>query len=1012
MDLLLKKTEKFVSEIKSRIKETVLDLMPVKYIECEYKTDNCLPSVDDSWCNYEKGARFGGYDKHFWMYTKFKTPECKDGCELRFTLETSYHNAFSCSLNPQCILYVNGKMVQGLDLNHTEYVLQPEQEYKIYIYLYTGLYEAFYDMNIGVVSINKQIERLYYDIKVPYDAAMCFEDGSYERREILKHLEMAENLLDLTEEGQNDAFVASAKRACDYLTENFYGKYNDVPGLINCIGHTHIDVAWLWTYAQTREKAQRSFSTVVSLMKQYPNYTFMTSQPQLLEYLKEEAPEVYAEFKEYVKQGRIEVEGAMWVEPDCNLSSGESLVRQLIFGKRFFKEEFDVDSKILWLPDVFGYNAALPQILKKAGVDKFVTSKISWNEYNKMPYDLFMWKGIDGTEILTYFMTATKGAPYWLCEWATSYVADITPAFAINTWKRFQQSEYADETFITYGYGDGGGGPTAEMIETEERIERGILGVPKMQMSTPTKALESIKQKLEKTANELGHIPKWVGELYLEFHRGTYTTVAQIKKYNRKTELMCQCTEKLSVLDMVLNSAEYPKSDIDASWKTVILNQFHDVVPGSSINAVYDDAFKMYQEAQTTLNKAIDNAALSIAKNIDADQGYVVINNNGFEATQVVKIGENYQTCKNVPANGWCVVEEETEESCVTLEERVMENYLYRVEFDEDFDIISIFDKRSKREVVVKGKKANEFIMYEDMPYMYDAWDVCHYHKYKKYKIDEVCSVRKINEGARAGFEVVKRFKKSTITQRIYLYNDIPRIDFDTHVDWHQKKIIFKTAFPVDVNTCKATYDIQFGNVERNHTENTSWDIAKFETCAHKWADISDGGYGMALINDCKYGYSVVDDSTIQLSLLRGANSFFGEENDQGEHTFSYSIIPHKGDFKGNVIKEAYAFNNPLFVKEVVAGEGSLPREYSLVSTDNDNIVIETIKKAEDSEALIVRMYEAYNQKGTATINFGFDVSNAYLCDLLENEETPLEVTDNSVSIPVSNFEIVSIKVK
>nr|MCR4718653.1 alpha-mannosidase [Bacillota bacterium] len=1005
--------EKLISEIKSRVKEPVLDLMPIKYIECGYKKDNCLPIVDDTWHNLKKGDRFGGYDKHFLLYTKFTTPECKEGCELRFTLETSYHNEFTSILNPQCILYKNGKIVQGLDLNHTEYDLSPNEEYEIYIYLYTGLYDAFYSMNVGVVSVNKQIEMLYYDMKVPYDAANCFEDDSFESREILKHLEIAENLLDLNEEGQSEAFVRSAKSACDYMSENFYGKYSGAQGIIDCIGHTHIDVAWLWTYAQTREKVQRSFSTVLSLMKKYSNYTFMTSQPQLLEYLKEEAPDVYAEFKEYVKQGRIEVEGAMWVEPDCNLSSGESLVRQLIFGKKFFKDEFGIDSKILWLPDVFGYNAALPQILKKAGVDKFVTSKISWNEYNKMPYDLFMWRGIDGTEILTYFMTATKGGPYWLCEWATSYTADLTPAFAINTWKRFQQSEYANETFITYGYGDGGGGPTAEMIETGTRIERGILGVPKTQMSTASKALESIRQKFETTAKQLGHLPKWAGELYLEFHRGTYTTVGRVKRYNRKTEIMCQNSERLSVLDTVLNNAEYPQKDISSAWKTVILNQFHDVIPGSSINAVYDDAFKMYESAQKKLNSVIDNAILNISENVNADKGYLIFNNNGFSATQVAKIGDRYVTCKNVPANGWCIVNGEPEKSSVTVGEKVIENHLYRVEFDDDYDIISIFDKINKREVVIKGKKANEFIMYEDMPYMYDAWDISHYHKYKRYKIDEICSVKAVDEGARAGFEVVKRFKKSLITQRVYLYNNVPRIDFETRVDWHQKKVIFKTAFPVDVNTNKATYDIQFGNVERTHTENTSWDIAKFETCAHKWADISDGGYGMALINDCKYGYSVVDGSTIQLSLLRGANSFFDEENDQGEHTFAYSIIPHKGDFKqGNVIKEAYAFNNPLIAEQVKGKKGSLPKEYSLVSTDSENIVIETIKKAENSNSLIVRLYEAYNQKGMAGIRFGLNVKKAFICDLLENEIEEVPINNNSLNLAVSNFEIVTLKIE
>ncbi|MGN0179444.1 MAG: alpha-mannosidase, partial [Monoglobaceae bacterium] len=789
---------------------------------------------------------------------------------------------------------------------------------------------------------------------------------------------------------------------------NYYGKYAPHEATVDCIGHTHIDVAWMWTYAQTREKVQRSFSIVVELMKRYPEYKFTISQPQLLEYLKEEVPSVYADIKELVKQGRIDIEGAMWVEPDCNLPSGESLVRQIIWGKRFIKDEFGVDSKILWLPDVFGYSAAIPQILNKSGVDKFVTSKIGWNEFNQIPYDLFKWVGVDGTEVSTHFMTCRdKG---WDNLRATSYVGRITPSYVQGTWDRQQQKEYTDEVFMTYGYGDGGGGPTEEMLEMQRRIHRGVIGVPKTEMMTATESLNRIEEKFEKNIKKIGKTPTWKGELYLEFHRGTYTAVGKVKRYNRKTEFMLHNAEVLSVLNMLKANGTYDTEKINKVWKTVLLNQFHDVIPGSSIHAVYDDVFEMYENAQESIKTVTDSAIDAIAQNIKGENKTVVFNPNGFKVTDVVKCGDEYITVKDIPPMGWSVIDKADEVCAVRVADKAIENKFYKVVFDEDFDIISIYDKREDREVVRTGKRANELIMYEDLPYSYDAWELSVYHKDKKYKIDEVVSYKPISEGARAGFEVVKRFRNSTITQRIYLYNELDRIDFDTVIDWHLRHIIVKAAFPVDVNTNKATYEIQFGNIERSHTENTSWDVAKFETCAHKWADISDNGYGMALMNDCKYGYSVVDDSTLQLSLLRSGNSSSEEVNDQGEHIMSYSIIPHRGSYiDGEIVKRAYAFNNPMIAREINNSDGELEQIFSLVNTTSENIVIDTVKKAENNDNIVFRLYESQNIKGKVKLSFGVDVKKLYLCDLLENIEKEIEVKDNTAEMAVNNFEIVTL---
>ncbi|MDY4212843.1 MAG: glycoside hydrolase family 38 C-terminal domain-containing protein, partial [Eubacteriales bacterium] len=512
---------------------------------------------------------------------------------------------------------------------------------------------------------------------------------------------------------------------------------------------------------------------------------------------------------------------------------------------------------------------------------------------------------------------------------------------------------------------------------------------------------------------EIGKTPKWKGELYLEFHRGTYTSVGKIKRYNRKTEFMLHNAEVLSVLDMLKQNGKYDKKTIDKTWKTALLNQFHDVIPGSSVHDVYDDVFKMYEAAQNDIKTVISDRIDELAQNIKGENKIVVFNPNGFEMTDVIKCGDKYITAENIPSMGWNVIDNTDEVCTVKVENKAIENKFYKVIFDDDFDIISIYDKRNEREVIKSGQKANEIIMYEDLPYSYDAWDVSVYHKDKKYKIDEVVSYKPICEGARAGFEIVKRFRNSTITQKIYLYNELDRIDFDTVIDWHLRHIIVKAAFPVDVNTNKATYEIQFGNIERNHTENTSWDVAKFETCAHKWADISDNGYGMALMNDCKYGHSVVDDSTIQLSLLRSGNSSSEEVNDQGEHIMSYSIIPHSGNYiDADIVKKAYAFNNPMIAKEINNSDGELAQSFSLIKTDSENIIIDTVKKAENNDNVIFRLYESQNKKGRAKLKFGVDIKKLYLCDLLENIEKEIEIKDNTAEIDVNNFEIITLMVE
>lgn len=444
--------------LKELTTEKLCDLTDFTYAPCGY-TETDRPQTELPYAPFAPDTLLSGRDAHFWFHTEFTTPKAEEGKELYFQLLTGCEGEWDAK-NPQGLVYSNGKMLQGLDVNHTAVPLEPETYYDMYIYFYVGMHENSVRFLPSVNLLDTRVEQLYYDVWVPYRAALCFAEYDDNYVKIMKALDIALLHLDLRVPKSED-FYRSVEETRQYLRDEFYGKLCGGNGAtISCIGHTHIDVAWLWTLAQTREKAQRSFSTVASLMKQYPEYLFMSSQPQLYKYVKQAAPELYGQIKELVAQGRWEVEGAMWLEADCNLTSGESLVRQILHGKRFMKEEFGVDSKILWLPDVFGYSAALPQILKKCGVDTFVTSKISWNETNKMPVDTFIWEGIDGSEVFTHFMTAKDaGERGQYSPWkSATYNGYIRPEQVLGTWQTLQQKDYQSKALITFGFGDGGGG--------------------------------------------------------------------------------------------------------------------------------------------------------------------------------------------------------------------------------------------------------------------------------------------------------------------------------------------------------------------------------------------------------------------------------------------------------------------------------------------------------------------------------------------------------------------------
>ena len=977
-----------------------------KVKKCGYKTDNNIPEVTSDWEEFKATTLIAEDDVHFWNVGKVKTPSVGENEYVAFSFKENNRNA-----QLQALLYLNGSIATELDSNHTFTRIEPDKEYDIAVYSYYQNIKPYSEVSMSVDVRSSIIEKLYYDILVPYDASTCMDKDSDSYVTIMGCLEKACNLIDFRN-NYSEEFYQSIFAADKYMISEFYNtRCNTNSPVVHCLGHSHIDLAWTWTLEQTREKIQRTVSNVIKCMEEYPEFTFMLTQPQIFLFLKEEAPELYERVKEKVKEGRFEVDGAMWVEADGNLPSGESFVRQVLFGKAFIKEEFGVDSKTLWIPDVFGYSAALPQILKKSGVERFVTGKISWNDTNRMPNDTFYWKGIDGTEIFTQFLT-TKD--FINPDKSRDFVMinGVLDAKEVkSTWDIYRNKEYNNDVFTTYGYGDGGGGPTYDMIQRQRRLSYGLPGMPITKTDSLDNILNTIKQNFDASCEKLGRVPKWSGELYLEYHRGTYTSIAKNKKNNRQSEFLMQNAEGLSVIAQRLVNRQYEQEKINNAWKILLENQFHDIIPGSSIKAVYEQSDKDYAYIKENIGEVVENSIGTICSEINTEGGYFVYNPLSYACSDCIQVDGKTVFVKDIPSLGWSVVNDFNDKNSIIVSDCRISNKYFDISFDEDMDIISIVDKVENREIIKDGNKANRFVAYEDVPRYYDAWEITNYYKQKPYYVDAVTEVKKIEDGARAGICIEKKYENSVITQYIYLYEDIRKVDFETKIDWKEKQTLLKVLFPMNIMSNKVTSEIQFGSVERNTHSNTSWDEAKFEMCMHKWIDMSDNEYGVSFLNDCKYGFSA-DENIIGLTLLKSAISP-NPDADQEVHEFTYSLYPHSGrPEQGGTVQAAYNLNNKMLVKKIGKQNGSLADKYSFVQCDCENVILETVKKAENGDGVVLRLYDAGNASKNVTLSFNENIKAAYECDMLENEMSPIDVRDNAFSVKVNNFEIKTIKIQ
>ncbi|MFI5282295.1 MAG: alpha-mannosidase, partial [Candidatus Dormibacterales bacterium] len=647
---------------------------------------------------------------------------------------------------------------------------------------------------------------------------------------------------------------------------------------IAAVGHAHIDTAWEWPLREARRKCARSFSNQLALMDEHPDYVFACSQPAQYAWMKESYPDLYQRIKAKIIAGRWEPVGAMWVEADCNLPSGESLVRQLVHGKRFFIQEFGVEVTELWLPDVFGYPGSLPQLIREAGCSYFLTQKLSWNEFNKPTHHTFLWEGIDGSRIFTHFPPAD------------TYNGSFDAGEVIRSEAAFKDHERSSRSLYLFGWGDGGGGPEPDMIEAAHRLHS-LDGAPLVELG---RAVDFFAN----AAAEAEDLTTWVGELYFELHRGTYTTQARTKLLNRRAEQALRAAEMWSVAA----GGAYPSAELDAAWKKLLLNQFHDILPGSGIDWVYEDANR---DLLAVRNVADDIANRALAKLAGRGDRPAIFNVNSHRRREVIDLGERLQMVE-APACGWAsesdVVVRPDEH--VLVSDHHMENDQLRVTWDADGLITSIWDKDAAREVITPGTRGNLLQLHDDNPARWDAWDI---------DLDYRKSVTDLTKlaghgveqagGLRGAVRFQREFGQSKISQLMILDAGSRVLRFECDVDWKEDHKLLKVAFPVAVRAPQATYEIQFGHLQRPTHTNTSWDLARFEVCGHRWADLGEAGYGVALLNDCKYGYDILG-SVMRLSLLR-APTHPDPTAHRGPQSFTKALQAHPRDLRPAGVFEA-----------------------------------------------------------------------------------------------------------
>ena len=835
---------------------------------------------------------------------------------------------------------------------------------------------------------------------------------------------------------------------------------------IHMVGNSHMDAAWMWPWTETVETVRQTLGTAVQLMNEYPQYTYSQSAAQYFAWMQDKYPVLFDRIRARAKEGRFELVGGMWIEPDLNIPDGESQVRQILLAKRYFLKNLGVDIKVGWNPDSFGYNWQLPQIYKKSGIDYFVTQKMSWNETNQLPLKLFWWQAPDGSRVLTYFPHGYGNGTNPI-DMAKDYAQEA----ALNPG--------SSELMHLYGVGDHGGGPTRVVVNQGLKWEQPDKVFAHTEFGTSLSFFQNVEKHLDTAASPVWNyktlaagdstllhpadgeisLPVWNDELYLEYHRGTYTTQAAQKRNIRASEEWMLNAEKCSSLAW-LAGAPYPHSELNEAWKKVLFNEFHDLAAGTGIADIYKDAADDFARIHLVADQATSQSLRILTSYIDTQtapgmvpvlvfnpmawqrtdiveahvqlpvsaNGIVVKNSAGREVlTQVLsRTAETHSfdllmRAGDVPGLGYqrftaepaAVASGRGPETDLHASDTTLENMYLRVVVDPTTGCItSLYDKRSKFESIATGGCGNELQAFHDKPKAWDAWNIDSDYETQPYDLGPARSVQLIEQGPlRAIVRVIHSTSSSKFIQDITLYAGIDRVEVANHIDWHEHHILLKAAFPLAATAPYATYEIPYGTIERPTTRNSSYEKARFEVPAIRWADLGDGKHGFSLLNDSKYGYDA-KGNVLRLTLLRSPESP-DPNTDQGEQDFTYALYPHAGDWKQALAeRQGWSFNYKLKATQVKRHSGSLPATHSFIAVDPENVILTAVKKAEDDDALILRIYEWAGKDSAVKIHLPHGVLSAVQTNLMETPEgAPLEMQNDTVIVDVKPYSINSIKV-
>lgn len=968
-----------------------------------------------------------------WFRLQFTVPESMTGRPVYLSFVAKPIEEADMGLGPsrvECLCYRDDDPWQAFDNGHDELLLTEDakggESFNLLIEAGTttlwGLLdvESFALETAYIYAERPRVRDFARNVTVLNELRTQLPDVSVNRRRILRGLVETSHIFAFNTDDE-DEYRRTAEAALERLDDLKAELTSELTGHeLTAVGHAHIDLAWLWPWSETVRKGARTASNVLTLMEEYEDVPFLQSQPHLYEFIRNRNPGLFERIEERIGEGRWHPTGALWVEPDVNLASSEALARQYLLGKRYFREEFGIDPKITFIPDVFGYSGGLPSIARAADCPYFLTQKMSWNEVDEFPHTSFRWEGIDGSTVLAHFPPAD------------TYNGQMSVDEVRRSVTNHDENAVHDESAYLFGWGDGGGGPTREMIERKSVIDE-IGSLPDLTFDS----LQAFFERLEEVKNDL---PTWTGELYLQKHRGTLTSQATTKRNNRKAEIALREAELWSSLAMVFKDHEYPHNRLEHAWKVVLFNQFHDILPGSSIADVYADADRDYEQAFEDIEAVTGEALRSLLGSTDESSLIAITNPTSWTRDPVVEIDagdvepvvespvvvgpdgtehpvqltgdeEKYVfKAADIPALGVGTYELDSgsgdgrEECPLEISESSLANDLIRVDL-RDNGTIEVTDVETGRGLF-EGS-GNRFVSYRDHPEEYDAWDI----EQDLYKVGEdlpaPTETEVVERGpVRATVRQVREFGDSRLVQEISLTEDSKRIDFDTLVDWHEEERFLKAHFPINVHTTEATYEVHFGHVTRPTHNNTSWDKARFEVPHKRWVDVSEPDYGVAVLNDCKYGVNV-DGTDLSLSLLRSPN-WPDPKADRGTHRFTYAVYPHEGDLrKGGVVEEAYELNLPATTMPVTERTAYRP-----ISLDADGVIVESVKRAEDGDnRVIIRLYEAWGRATGASLSFGFDVKSAAETSLIEDYRRSLPVDEGTIDFNLDAFEIKTVAV-